>query len=46
MRKWVTSFILVAAMLGGAVGGGAHVMLRVLARFTRALNLADDDLAL
>jgi hypothetical protein len=24
MRKWVTAFILVAAMLGGAVGVGAH----------------------
>jgi hypothetical protein len=24
MRKWLTAFILVAAMLGGAVGVGAH----------------------
>jgi|ERR1051326_1399025 hypothetical protein len=24
MRKWLTSFILLAAMLGGAVGVGAH----------------------
>jgi hypothetical protein len=24
MRKWVTAFILIAAMLGGAVGVGAH----------------------
>lgn len=24
MRKWLTAFLLVAAMLGGAVGIGAH----------------------
>jgi hypothetical protein len=24
MRKWFTAFILIAAMLGGAVGAGAH----------------------
>jgi len=24
MRKWLTAFALIAAMLGGAVGAGAH----------------------